>query len=365
MTGYRIGSVAIPGRAVLAPMAGITDPPTRDLNLSLGAAAAVSEMTIADTRFWNSDKTRLRLGHAEGPRIVQIAGSDPAKMAQASIAAADGGADVVDINMGCPAKKVCRKAAGSALLRDEPLVARILDAVVAASPVPVTLKMRTGWDREHRNGVRIARIAEAAGIQALAVHGRTRACRFHGEVEFDTVRDIVNAVEIPVLANGDIESAKTAREVLDLTGAAAVMIGRAAQGKPWLVGLINRTLCENTTVSFPSLRSQRDMILRHLTSLHDYYGEERGVRVARKHLNWYCLVLDSASEFRSNLVRAQSSGEQVRLVRELMDRLVDGESTFGSCRNQGLAESGTNKQEEIAAETQDSILQERTHRPAA
>ena len=365
MTGYYIGGLHVPGGAVLAPMAGITDPPTRELNMSLGAAASVSEMTIGDIKVWHSNKTRLRLGNVSGPHIVQIAGSDPVKMSEASIAAADVGADVVDINMGCPAKKVCRKAAGSALLRDEPLVGRILDAVVAACPVPVTLKMRTGWDLEHRNGLRVARMAEAAGIQALAVHGRTRACRFTGAVDLETIRDIVNAVKIPVLANGDIDSAKTAREVLDLTGAAAVMIGRATQGKPWLVGSINRALCENTTLSSPSLRSQRDMILRHLTSLHEYYGEQRGVRVARKHLNWYCLVLDTASELRSRLVRAESSSEQVHLVRELMDRIIDGESTFRSYRNQGLAESGTNKQEEIAAETKDSILQERTHRTAA
>ena len=366
MTGFQIGRFRVPGLAVLAPMAGINDPPTRNLNMALGAPASVSEMTIGDTRLWNSSKSRLRLGQVSGPQIIQIAGADPARMADAARAAVDWGADVVDINLGCPAKKVCNRAAGSALLKDELLVGRILDAVVGAVAAPVTLKMRTGWSPEFRNGVRVARMAESAGVQAIAVHGRTRACLFRGAVDLETIRLIALAVKIPVLANGDIDSAKRAREVLDLTQATAVMIGRASCGKPWLVGKINEALCEKTTTSVPSLGSQRDMILRHLASLHDYYGEQKGVRIARKHLSWYCHELDPANRFRSRLVRAESCSHQVRLVGELMDHLIDEKSMMVSRQGQGLSDSGTHEQEEkVASRTKITNFKKRTHSSAA
>jgi tRNA-dihydrouridine synthase B len=330
----QIGPYKLQGRAVLAPMAGLTDQPFRNICRSFGAALAVSEMSIADTRLWNSRKseTRLDLSGDNGLRVLQIAGSEPAQMAVAARAAADLGADIVDINMGCPAKKVCRKLSGSALLQDEDLVARILEAVTDACAVPVTLKMRTGWNPANRNGVRVAKIAEAAGIASLAVHGRTRECMFRGNAEFETIRRIKKAVSIPVFANGDIENLEKAHEVLNITGADGIMIGRGALGRPWVFRQLNLALnqsadeskCqdfagEKITAGFIPVAEQRDTILLHLNELHRLYGKDRGVRVGRKHLTWYCRYLEDAADFRNMIVRIDRAEDQLRLTAEFLN----------------------------------------------
>ena len=289
---FRIGRWDIPAPAVLAPMAGVTDRPFRMLARRLGAALAASEMITADTRLWNSRKSRQRMNH-EGesePRVVQLAGAEPEALAEAARRNVELGAQIIDINMGCPAKKVCNRLCGSALLQDEALVGRILEAVVkAAEPagVPVTLKTRTGWNREHRNGVRVARIAEASGIAALAIHGRTRADFYEGEAEYETIRDIRAAVSIPVIANGDITHADKAREVMAFTGTAGVMVGRASHGAPWIFRDINGLLTTGR-VPPPLPRAElRDIVLGHLQAIYAFHGEESGLRIARKHLGWY------------------------------------------------------------------------------
>ncbi len=319
----RIGPYTIDPPVVLAPMAGVTDRPFRQLCKRLGAGLAVSEMVTADSRLWHTDKSRLRLDHAGEPGLksVQIAGADPAMMAEAARLNVARGAQVIDINMGCPAKKVCNVAAGSALLRDEALVARILDAVVGAVEVPVTLKIRTGWDPEHRNGVRVARLAENVGIAALAVHGRTRACGFVGAVEYDTVRAIKAAVAIPVLVNGDIDSPEKAREALARTGADAVMIGRAAQGRPWIFREIAYYLSTGERLAEPGIAEVRDLLLGHLDTLHAFYGEHSGVRIARKHLGWYCRGRAGSEAFRDAVNRVETRQEQLACVRAYFDRL--------------------------------------------
>lgn len=290
----RIGSFTIQQTAVLAPMAGVADPPFRGLCRQLGAGLAAGEMVTAETRLWHTAKSRQRLpdfAQAE-PRIVQIAGAEPAQLAEAARRSVALGAQIIDINMGCPAKKVCQRAAGSALLADEPLVARILTAVVRAVEVPVTLKIRTGPHPQQRNGPTIARIAEDAGVQGLAVHGRTRACRFRGSAEYDTIADIVQRVDIPVFANGDIRSPEMAKRVLDHTGAAGVMIGRGAQGRPWLFREINHFLATGQQLPEPVPSEIHAIILQHLAALHSYYrdGDSAtlgGVGFARKHMTWY------------------------------------------------------------------------------
>ncbi len=285
----RIGPYELAAPLALAPMAGVTDRPFRLLCRRLGAAVAASEMVTSDVRLWHTRKSRLRMMHdgEPEPRVVQIAGGEPAMMADAARRNRDLGAQIIDINMGCPAKKVCNRAAGSALLRDEALVGAILDAVVAAVDVPVTLKMRTGWDPEHRNGLRIARIAEDAGIMALAVHGRTRADRYEGSAEYATIREIKASVSIPVFANGDIDSGAKARAVLEETGADGVMIGRAAQGRPWIFREIRHFLGSGCVLPQPDAAELRDIMLTHLEQLYAFYGEPVGLRVARKHLGWY------------------------------------------------------------------------------
>jgi tRNA-dihydrouridine synthase B len=326
----KIGPHTVRGRGLLAPMAGLSDLAFRNICRRFGAALAVSEMSTADTRLWRSRKSASRLKFAgdKGLKVLQIAGSEPRLMADAAAAAPSLGADIVDINMGCPAKKVCTKLAGSALLKDEALVARILDAVVNATELPVTLKMRTGWDTENRNGIRIAKIAENAGIEALAVHGRTRACRFDGQVEYETIRAIKASVAIPVFANGDIDSVEKAAEVLEYTGADAIMIGRGALGRPWIFSGINHffenpaTGGRNTSVHI-SNESRRDTILSHLNDLYGLYGKERGVRVGRKHLTWYCKYLEGAQKFRNMIVRVQSASDQLRLTAEFLDQRHD------------------------------------------
>ncbi len=279
----------MPNRVALAPMAGVTDLPFRRLCAEQGAGLVVSEMLSSNPKLQNSRKTQWRSQHQGEiePRSVQIAGSDPAEMAAAARLNVAQGAQIIDINMGCPAKKVCRKAAGSALLADEVLVRDILEAVVGAVAVPVTLKIRTGSSPERRNGVSIARIAEDSGIQALAVHGRTRACAFKGEVEYDTIANIVAAIDIPVFANGDIDSPHKAAAVIAHTGAAGVMIGRAAQGRPWLCGQIAAWLEHGQLLPEPDLQAQYVLIQRHLVALHTFYGDFMGLRIARKHIGWY------------------------------------------------------------------------------
>ncbi len=309
-------------------MAGITDAPFRRLCRRFGAGMTTSEMTTADIRLWNTAKSerRLDLDMDAEPRVVQIVGSEPGELATAAALCADRGAQIVDINMGCPARKVCNKLAGSALLRDTALVARILESVVRAVDVPVTLKMRTGWDQQHRNGVEVARIAESTGIQAIAVHGRTRACRFKGDAEYETIAQICNAVSIPVIANGDITTPEKSLEVLRLSSATGLMIGRGAQGRPWIFRELNYFF--DTGCKAPSLdnREVRDTMLLHLGDLYQFYGESTGVRVARKHLTWYCAGLDNSKEFRSRVVRVDSASEQVRLTREFFGQLAEANS---------------------------------------
>jgi len=292
---FRIGNFTIDNRTILAPMAGVTDLPFRQLCRRLGAGLAVSEMVTADTRLWDTRKSRQRLPHlSEGePRMVQIAGGNPQMLANAARENAALGAQIIDINMGCPAKKVCKQAAGSALLQDEQLVADILNAVVQAVDVPVTLKIRTGWSPQNRNALTIARIAEDAGIAALAVHGRTRACKFNGAAEYGTIAAVVQAVSIPVFANGDILTPQQAQAVLDYTGAAAVMIGRAAQGSPWIFREINHFLATGSELAAPSLDEVCTTLVGHVRELHRFYGDIMGPRIARKHVSWYLETLSS------------------------------------------------------------------------
>ena len=328
MCTMKIGPYTLQSRFLLAPMAGVTDAPFRRLCRRFGAGLTTSEMTTADTRLWQTAKSRRRLNldlDAE-PIAVQIAGSDPAQLATAARACVERGAQIIDINMGCPAKKVCKRMAGSALLQDETLVANILTAVVTAVDVPVTLKIRTGTDRQHRNGAAIARIAEESGVQAIAVHGRTRACRFLGEAEYETIAQIKDAISIPVVANGDITTPEKSLEVFRLTNADALMIGRGAQGRPWIFQeLIN--CAQNASVFSPLEKSElRDIMLGHLEEMHRFYGESTGVRVARKHLTWYAKHLANADAFRYQVVRVDSAEEQLRLTQEYFDRHAGGVS---------------------------------------
>lgn len=327
MSAPRIGPYTLPNRLILAPMAGVTDRPFRQLCRRLGAGLVVSEMVTSDVRLWNSRKSSLRLLHAGDPepRSVQIAGGDPQMMADAARKNVELGAQIIDINMGCPAKKVCNKAAGSALLRDEPLVREILDAVVAAVDVPVTLKIRTGWDRQNKNGITVAKIAEDAGIAALSVHGRTRADLYTGEAEYDTIAAIKQAISIPVFANGDIDSPQKAKAVLDATGADALLIGRAAQGRPWIFREIEHYLRTGETLPAPSLLEVERILLEHLAALHAFYGELMGVRIARKHVGWYLATLPGAREFRAQFNRLDSTDTQCAHVRAFFrERHNDG-----------------------------------------
>ncbi|MGE0582558.1 MAG: tRNA dihydrouridine synthase DusB [Steroidobacteraceae bacterium] len=322
----RIGPHLLVAPTALAPMAGVTDRPFRILCRRLGAGIAASEMLTADTRLWRSRKSQRRMNH-EGepsPRIVQLAGAEPAALAEAARLNVDLGAEIIDINMGCPAKKVFNRHCGSALLADEPLVARILEAVVGAVAVPVTLKMRTGVDPGHRNGVNIARIAAASGIAALAVHGRTRADHYAGEAEYATIRDIKSAVAIPVFANGDIDGARKARSVLDFTRADGVMLGRAAHGAPWIFRDVNGFLSNGAAPPALARERVRDIILAHLTDLYDFYGEADGVRFARKHLGWYFEELLGTQDDRRTLMSQESTAAQFACVSAWLDRWVDG-----------------------------------------
>jgi tRNA-dihydrouridine synthase B len=318
---FTIGPYTVQNKTVLAPMAGVTDLPFRQLCREMGAGLVVSEMVASDPSTWGTRKSRLRIqfGDEPAPRSVQIAGYDPLMMAEAARFNVAQGAEIIDINMGCPAKKVCKRAAGSALLQDPKLVSDILHAVVAAVDVPVTLKIRTGWDRHNRNAVTIAKIAEEAGVAALAVHGRTRACRFVGEVEYDTIAQVVEAVSIPVLANGDISTPEKAQFVLQHTGAAAVMIGRAAQGSPWVFKQINHYLEIGTLLPPPRLDEAGAIMMRHLIALHDFYGEVGGTLISRKHIGWYINPMVGGKLFTQQFNKLESTMEQQASLRQFFE----------------------------------------------
>jgi tRNA-dihydrouridine synthase B len=327
----KIGPYEIRGRAFLAPMAGVTDLPFRRLCASLGAAMTPGEMISSDLSLWDTPKSRRRRDHSGEPglRVVQIAGADAVMMADAARRNVDAGAQIIDINMGCPAKKVCRRAAGSALLRDESLVGSILEATVKSVNVPVTLKIRTGWEPSQRNGIAVARIAEASGVQALAVHGRTRACRFEGAAEYATIGAIKCAVSIPVIANGDIDSAAKACQVLEETGADGVMIGRAAQGRPWIFREVEAALTGSAVPPAPTSREVGDIILAHLRGLYVFYGEDSGVRIARKHIGWYCRERPRAQSFRRYVMQAATAEAQLAMAREYFAAIDDSPAATG------------------------------------
>ncbi len=320
----RIGPYLLANNLLLAPMAGVTDRPFRQLCRRLGAGLAVSEMVSSDASLWGTRKSVRRLEHhgESGPISVQIVGADPRQMAEAARANVDHGAQMIDINMGCPAKKVCRVAAGSALLRDEVLVGRILEAVVAAVDIPVTLKIRTGWSPEHRNGVQIARLAERSGIQALAVHGRTRACAYTGEAEYDTIRAIKAEAGIPIIANGDIDSPEKARRVLEATGADGLMFGRAARGRPWIFRQVEHYLRTGEHLPAPGPAEVRALLLEHLDMLYQFYGAEHGVKVARKHIGWYCKAHPGSDSFRQAVFRIENAKRQRQRVSDYFNALT-------------------------------------------
>lgn len=320
----QIGTYQLKNKLIVAPMAGVTDRPFRQLCRRMGAAMAVSEMVASNSLLWGSEKTRRRANH-EGeadPISVQIAGADPKMLAEAARYNVDQGAQIIDINMGCPAKKVCNVMAGSALLRDETLIQRILESVVGAVRVPVTLKIRTGWDRANRNALRVAHIAEHAGIAALAIHGRTRACGFSGEAEYDTIAAVKAAVRIPVIANGDITTPLRARKVLERTQADAVMIGRAAQGRPWMFREIGHYLETGEQLPPPEVEEIQSVLTAHLHDLYAFYGEDTGVRIARKHISWYTKGLAGSAAFRHAMNQLQTCADQLAAVNGFFDELA-------------------------------------------
>lgn len=319
----RIGSHILKNNLIVAPMAGVTDRPFRQLCKKMGAGMAVSEMVTSNSLLYGSAKTQRRANH-EGevdPIAVQIAGSNPAMMAEAARHNVDRGAQIIDINMGCPAKKICNVMAGSALLQDEPLVAQILAAVVAAVPdIPVTLKIRTGWDKQHKNALTILKIAEDNGIQALAMHGRTRACGYTGHAEYDTIAAVKAVARIPIIANGDIDTPEKAQFVLAYTGADAVMIGRAAQGRPWIFREIGHYLQTGAHLPPPEVDEIHQVLSLHMQDLYDFYGELSGMRIARKHISWYTKGLQDSASFRHTMNQLQTLEEQVAAVDNFFDK---------------------------------------------
>ena len=319
----QIGPYQLRNNLVVAPMAGVTDRPFRMLCKKLGAGLAVSEMVTSNSLLYGSAKTLRRANH-EGevePISVQIAGADPKMMAEAALHNVRHGAQIIDINMGCPAKKICNVMAGSALLRDEPLVSQILKAVVKAVDVPVTLKIRTGWDKHNRNAVEIAKMAQDIGIQALAIHGRTRACMYMGDAEYDTMAAVREVLHIPLIANGDITTPEKAKYVLQHTGADAVMIGRAAQGRPWIFREIEHYLNTGEHMPAPEVEEIRQVMLEHLHDLYDFYGDLTGMRVARKHISWYTKGLKDSAHFRHEMNQLQSIPEQLSAIDAFFDHL--------------------------------------------
>ncbi|MGR3806309.1 tRNA dihydrouridine synthase DusB [Pasteurella testudinis] len=319
----RIGKFQLKNRVLLAPMAGITDQPFRRLCARYHAGLSYSEMMSANRDVWHTEKSRLRVAHhAEiGINAVQIAGSDPLEMAQAAALNVEHGAQLIDINMGCPAKKVNRKMAGSALLQYPDLVGKILQEVVSAVNVPVTLKIRTGWDKANRNCVEIAEIAEQSGIQALTVHGRTRSCLYEGEAEYEHIRAVKQQVSIPVIANGDITSPQKAKQVLDYTGADAVMIGRGSLGRPWLFRQIEAFLQSGELLAEPDLTERCQVALEHIQGLHDFYGEQKGYRVARKHVSWYLDNIKPDSAFKRTFNTITDPQRQLAELKEFLDSI--------------------------------------------
>ncbi|WP_426817074.1 tRNA dihydrouridine synthase DusB [Winslowiella sp. 2C04] len=320
----RIGQHQLRNRLIAAPMAGITDRPFRTLCHDMGAGMTVSEMLSSNPEVWASDKSRLRMVHSDEPgiRTVQIAGCDPDEMAQAARYNALSGAQIIDINMGCPAKKVNRKMAGSALLQHPELVKSILSAVVNAVDVPVTLKIRTGWDTDNRNCVEIAQLAERCGIQALTIHGRTRACLFNGDAEYDSIRTVKQNVSIPVIANGDITDPHKARAVLDYTGADALMIGRAAQGRPWIFREIQHYLDTGELLAPMPLAEVKRLLIGHLRELHDFYGQRKGYRIARKHVSWYLQEHAPNDQFRRTFNAIEDASEQLEALEAYFEKLA-------------------------------------------
>lgn len=320
-----IGPYKLDNNLFLAPMAGVTDRPFRQLCKKLGAGMAVSEMVSSNSLLWGSKKTLRRANHdgETEPKSVQIAGSDPKLMAAAARHNVDQGAQIIDINMGCPAKKICNVYAGSALLQNESLVGNILESVVNAVDVPVTLKIRTGWDTENRNALNIARIAKLSGIQLLAIHGRTRACMYKGDAEYETIAAVKAATNLPIIANGDIKSPEKARMVLEATNADGLMIGRAAQGYPWIFREINHYLQTGEKLAAPSVTEVSDTLLAHLENLYEFYGEFTGVRMARKHISWYSKGLRNGGQFRARVNRVESAKEQLSVTREFFQRHMD------------------------------------------
>lgn len=323
----KIGPYTLPNPLIVAPMAGVTDRPFRQLCRRMGAGLAVSEMVIADSKLWHTRKSRTRMNHQgePEPRSVQIAGGDPEMLADAARQNAQFGAQIIDINMGCPAKKVCNKAAGSALMKDEKLVREILEAVVNAVDIPVTLKMRTGWDQDNRNATAIARMAEDAGIQAIAVHGRTRADKYNGDAEYDTIAEVKAGVTIPVFANGDITTPEKARRVLEYTGADGLLIGRGAQGRPWIFREILHYLQTGEHLPAPSLDEVEQILTGHLAELHSFYGEKMGVRIARKHVGWYLQSHDQSKQFRQRFNAIENALEQKDRIEQYFSGLRNGE----------------------------------------
>ena len=335
----QIGPYFLKNNLVVAPMAGVTDRPFRQLCKKMGAGMAISEMVSCNSLLWGSEKTKRRANH-EGevdPISVQIAGADPVMMAQAASYNVEQGAQIIDINMGCPAKKICNTMAGSALLQNENLVGKILDSVVRAVDVPVTLKIRTGWDKEHKNARAIARIAESAGIQALAIHGRTRACAYKGKAEYETIAAVKSHVKIPIIANGDIDTPEKAKQVLEHTAADAVMIGRAAQGRPWIFREISYYLTTGNHLPLPEVNEIHHVLVNHLYDLYDFYGEYSGVRIARKHISWYTKGLIGSAVFRHAMNQLQTTDQQLSAVNEFFRDLSGYGERLTYIRHEELA----------------------------
>lgn len=321
----QIAPYRLKNNLILAPMAGVTDRPFRQLCKKLGAGMAVSEMVSSNSLLWGSIKTQRRANHdgETEPVSVQIMGTDPKMMAQAAQYNADNGAQIIDINMGCPAKKVCNVAAGSALLKNEPLVQEILNAVIKAVEIPVTLKIRTGWDQQSRNAVNIAKIAQDTGIQALAIHGRTRACGYSGHAEYETIKAVKQAVDIPIIANGDIKTPEQAKQVLLQTQADGIMIGRAAQGRPWIFREIQYYLETGCYLPAPSVIEIKSLLIEHIENLYQFYGEYTGVRMARKHICWYTKGQAGGAAFRKMINQALSGKEQTQAIHDFFDQIAD------------------------------------------
>lgn len=321
----QIGPHLLKNKLIVAPMAGVTDRPFRQLCKKMGAGMAVSEMVSSNSLLWGSAKTQRRANHdgEVSPISVQIAGADPQMLATAARYNVDNGAQIIDINMGCPAKKICNVMAGSALLQDEKLVGRILDSVVNAVDVPVTLKIRTGWDKQHKNALSVARIAESSGVQALAIHGRTRACAYTGTAEYDTIAAVKAAISIPVIANGDITTPEKVEEILAYTKADAVMIGRAAQGRPWIFREIDHYLATGQKLPPPEVAEIHEVLIKHLYDLYEFYGEYSGVRIARKHISWYTKGLMGSAHFRQSMNQLQTSNQQISETNGFFSKLAE------------------------------------------